>query len=147
VAQLDLFADCEHSYHIQNREGEVVSPNRFNMSYGFWYLVSPYTKYPKGLQAASDLIAKIQADLMRDTICVMSPIPGSHAVASMSSVAGDYETWRQLDESLIESDSCNGIIVATMEGWDISFGVGEELAFADSIGKPIFFLDVSRWEF
>lgn len=47
----------------------------------YWYLASPYSKYPAGIEAAFQDICKQTALLIRHKIPVYSPIAHTHPVA------------------------------------------------------------------
>lgn len=109
---------------------------------GFWYVASPYTKFPGGHDAAFEASTLECARLIDAGLQVFGAIPFSHPVANelakMGSDAVPFSFWEQFDKDIIERSV--GIIVLTLPGWDESIGVQEEIDYANSLGKPVHFL-------
>lgn len=107
---------------------------------GYWYVASPYSKYPAGIQAAFVDICKVTAALLREGISVFSPIAHSHPVAMAGEIDPlNYSVWLPTNEALM--DAAHGIIVVQMVGWDDSYGVGIEIKRFAAAGKSIIYLD------
>lgn len=105
-----------------------------------YYLASPYTKYGKGIEAAFEDICKIAAKFIADGICVYSPIAHIHPIAVKGGLDPlDNGIWLPFNVPFMRQ--CDGgLIVAKMDGWDASFGVGLEIRwFRENRGlEPIY---------
>ncbi|MGA9855097.1 MAG: DUF1937 family protein [Gammaproteobacteria bacterium] len=104
------------------------------------YLASPYTKYPRGIDAAFGDVCALAAPLIRTGVNVFSPIAHSHPIA----VNGghdplDQDFWKEIDAIFL--DKCDVLIVAHMDGWKESRGIAHEIEVFERAGKPIFDLD------
>lgn len=51
----------------------------------------------------------------------------------------DYSTWQSYCDNLIQR--CDGIIVITMAGWELSVGVRDEIKLAERYEKEVIFFD------
>ena len=118
-----------------------------------YYLASPYTakgltgNARKALQHTRYIdITHIGAVLMADYgLLVLTPITASYGIVMhdpTSSLGGDWEQWKALDEKQI-TQCDGGLIVAMMEGWKESTGVTAEIQHAKALGKPIYYLEPS----
>jgi hypothetical protein len=103
---------------------------------GFWYLATPYSKYPRGIEAAF-VDAAIQASiLIKAGIRVYSPIAHTHPVATFGNIDPyDHAIWLPADKPFM--DAACGLIVCKLPGWDVSFGIGEEIKLFAAAGKPV----------
>jgi hypothetical protein len=108
------------------------------------YLATPYS--PVGAMTITDSAmlkseraqraCEIAGRLIREGYHVYSPIAASHYIAVYGDVKGDWKTWKAYDERMISF--CDELWVATeMDGWQSSVGVKAEIAYAESIGKPV----------
>jgi hypothetical protein len=101
----------------------------------YWYIATPYSKYPAGLDAAFWEAVRIRAELVRLSIPNFVPIVHSHTVA----IEGRFDPrshalWMEDDQPFI--DVAGGLIVVKLEGWEGSTGIAlERLAFRKA-GKP-----------
>lgn len=90
------------------------------------YLASPYTKYPYGLDAAAQDVAKIAARLTKEGQRVYSPIIHTHYIAKFGGIDPlDHAFWMQVDETMMER--CDGLVVVRLSGWEDSKGVRMEI--------------------
>lgn len=107
---------------------------RFRGVEPYWYLASPYSKYPDGLDAAFREACRVTAYLIQNKIPVYSPIAHTHPVAIYGKMNPiDHDIWLPADLPLM--NAAGGLIVVEMESWEDSFGIGEEIkAFK---GRPI----------
>ncbi len=106
---------------------------------GFWYMASPYTKYPAGEDAAFQAAAEQSALLLSCGVYVMSAITHAHPIyRAKPELGGAWETWAEMDRRLIAA-SC-GMIVCTLESWEESKGIAAEIEFAQSIGRRIVYM-------
>lgn len=108
---------------------------------GLWYLASPYSKYPLGIEQAFIDVSVIAAELMKAGVHVYVPISHSHPIAIYGGIDPlSHDIWLPLDNKLMEA--CDGIIVALMEGWETSFGVKHEVDMFVKMEKPVHLLKV-----
>jgi len=100
------------------------------------YLAVPYT----GMENISFIKANRKAaDLILDGHIVFSPISHSHHIALQCDIAGNWETWINLDRSFIEW--CDEVWVYRLNGWKKSKGIKAEIDIANELGKPICYID------
>lgn len=106
----------------------------------FWYLASPYSKYAGGLEAAFIEVAKQACLFARAGIPVYSPIAHTHPIAINGGLDPlDHSIWLPFDIPMMLS--AHGLIVCKMDGWDVSYGISEEIkVFADG-GRPIVYME------
>jgi hypothetical protein len=103
-----------------------------------YYLASPYSKYPAGLNAAFEEVSRIAGDLLKKGVFAYSPIAHSHPIARHGRIDPyDHSIWMPLDFKI--AAGCQGLIVAMMEGWEESKGVLMELAHFEQKGLPILY--------
>lgn len=107
---------------------------------GLWYLATPYTKYPAGIEQAFQDAAEAVAVLLRRGVAVFSPIAHTHPVAIHGRIDPlDHSIWLPFDQHMMER--CDGCAVLKMPTWDDSRGVAHEIDFFKRAGKPVVFLD------
>lgn len=103
---------------------------------GFWYLATPYSKYPQGIEAAFQCACSAAARLIERGVNVYSPIAHTHPIAMNGGLDPlDHTIWMPLDEPMMRA--AHGLFVLEMPGWDTSKGVAEEIAHFKAAGKPI----------
>lgn len=102
----------------------------------FSYLATPYTRYPLGMEAAADHASIIAAELMLKGVKVFCPIAHSHSIAKVYPELNAHEFWMSVDRPFMVA--AKALIVATMDGWDVSRGVLEEIDAFKQMGKPIY---------
>ena len=112
---------------------------------GFWYLATPYAKYPHGHNAAWVDACRIALTLMKYRINVFSPIAHAHSLAANGDLSeterNNHAFWMPNDLMILER-SC-GVLVAQMDGWDQSKGVGMEIDHATELDLPVYLLDLT----
>jgi hypothetical protein len=105
----------------------------------FWYLGSPYTKYPLGLEAAYQAALTARGLLVRAGIPSFSPIASTHNVAVACGIDPlDWHLWMADDRPFV--DAASGLIVLMISGWEESTGLTEERRLFAEAGKPIVFM-------
>ncbi len=105
-----------------------------------YYLATPYSLYPHGLEAAYREACDITVRLQDRSLRVFSPIAVYHPVARECRIeARDHEFWLRRCRPWIED--CDALIVAMMEGWGKSRGVREETGAFMRAGKPVKLID------
>lgn len=102
---------------------------------GYWYMASPYSKYPAGQGEAFDKAARAAALLMQKGIRVFSPITHSHPIEKIGGLTASHEEWMAMDWPLVFNSV--GVLVLQLAGWDTSIGVSMERAWAQGLGKPV----------
>jgi len=109
----------------------------------FWYLATPYSKYPDGLQAAWDMACCAAADLIRAGIKVYSPIAHTHPIALAGKMDPlDHNIWLPADQPMM--DAACGLIVYRAASWEISKGIAHEISAFERAGKPVIYLDPGK---
>jgi hypothetical protein len=108
---------------------------------GYWYIATPYTKYPDGLDVAANHAEFVGGELVRHGVKAYSPIAYCHKIAKRVGLnPTDINIWIPFHEPMISASY--GLIVAKMLTWEISTGVSEEIKIYEKAGKPIEYLDV-----
>lgn len=106
---------------------------------GFWYVATPYSKYPTGIEAAFVDACRFMADLVRHGIPAYSPIAHTHPIAIHGGLDPlDHSMWLPADEPMMRV--AHGLIVCTMASWEASYGVSVEINTFKEAGKPIHFI-------
>lgn len=106
---------------------------------GYWYLATPYTKYPGGRVKAFEAAATVAGHLLQREVPVFCPITHSHPIACNSTIKDDdYSVWLPLDHHFMAN--AVGIIVAMLPSWETSYGVKVELEYFQGLGKPVLWL-------
>jgi hypothetical protein len=112
---------------------------------GFFYLASPYSKYPSGIEGAYADVCLISGRVIERGVSVYSPIAHTHGIAYHAEIDPlDHAIWLPIDETLM--NAAVGCIVAKMDGWEKSYGVSKEIEHFSAVGKPIFYLDIDTFE-
>ena len=101
----------------------------------FWYLASPYTKYPYGVEAAFQEVAKNAALLVLAKVPVFCPITHTHPLAMYVGDADNHDTWLRADLPMMHS--AHGMIRLEMEGWEDSYGMEFEENYFLNAKKPV----------
>ena len=105
----------------------------------YWYLATPYTKFPGGYAAAHRAAAIQSGVLLRGGVPVFSPIVHSHPIAeTMPADAYSHVAWLRLDLHMIRP--ARGLIVCRLAGWSTSYGVQWEIEEFRKLGKPIVYM-------
>ena len=107
---------------------------------GFWYLGSPYSKYPLGLEQAFREVCRCAAVFVREGIPVYSPIAHTHPIAMEGRLDPlDHTIWLAFDAPMMAA--AEGLIVCEMQGWQESEGLKKEIEFFESRDRPVTFFD------
>ena len=105
----------------------------------YFYLATPYAKYPGGTDEAFKLACRAAARLMKSGLKIFSPIAHSHPIAVHSGIdLLNHDFWLGQDEALM--DGAKGLIMLMAEGWEQSFGMNEELKYFRKAGKPVIYV-------
>jgi hypothetical protein len=105
----------------------------------FYYLASPYSKFPEGLEEAFKQAAEQAALLVAAGVSVYAPIVATHPLAIYGGLDPlDHELWLPVDEPFM--NAAKGLIVCMMEGWESSYGVNYEIKKFVDAGKPVLYM-------
>jgi len=110
------------------------------MTNWFWYLATPYAKYPGGISAAAEEAAKQAAVLFDAGIHVFCPISHAHHIAKYMKgpIYNPHRFWLDYDRPFMVISI--GLIVCMMKTWDISDGISEEIEHFRTVRKPVFYM-------
>lgn len=104
------------------------------------YLACPYSHPLEGVRKARFRAANITAaKLMAEGHIVYSAISHSHPIAVENGLGLDWAYWRPVDAYFI--GICDEVRVLKYPGWDRSKGIEAEIRLAESIGKPIKYME------
>jgi hypothetical protein len=102
------------------------------------YLASPYSHPdPAAREERFHAACRAAAALLRAGHAVFSPIARSHALARHG-LPADWTFWQRYDRDLLAR--CDAVVVLTLDGWETSVGVREEIRIARELGKPVRYL-------
>jgi hypothetical protein len=106
----------------------------------FTYLASNYTHADPAVRLERYwAVVKKATELMRAGECVFSPIAHTHEIGLMLGREVDHEFWMRQDKSLLQHAS--KLKVLTLEGWQQSRGVAEEIEAAKAMGIPVEYVE------
>ncbi len=106
----------------------------------FWYVATPYSKYPGGMEEAFKQACIAAAEMLRLQIPLFCPIAHTHSIAMEGKLErANHDFWLPADQPMI--DAAGGIIVVEMENWQESVGVLYEIKEFKEAGKPVRFLE------
>lgn len=102
----------------------------------YWYLATPYSKYPDGIYAAHRLACREAGRFVRHGIPVFSPISHSHSIAVASCIDPvDHTIWIPADRPLMAA--AFGLVVCCAESWRESKGIELEISEFEFAQKPV----------
>lgn len=104
-----------------------------------WYLGSPYSKYPGGVDEAFELVCRKAGDLMVKGYAIFCPIAHSHPIEKLSNTAKPHDFWLGQDMAFL--DVCFGMFVYKMPSWEVSFGLNWEIDWMKRNGKPVEYIE------
>lgn len=104
----------------------------------YWYLGSPYTRFPGGKDAAFRLAVDNLTLLLEAEVPTFSPIVHTHELAGEFPNA-DHDFWLNVvDGPMIEA--AKGLIYLEADSWQDSQGLHEEIVRFTKAKKPIVFM-------
>jgi hypothetical protein len=109
------------------------------MNEGFYYLATPYSKYPGGIDAAYEMACRAAAECFQEGLLVFSPIAHTHSIAKFGGMSGGYDFWKRYDDAMMAAAA--GLIVVKMNGWEESTGIAAEIEWFKSRCRPVFYRD------
>lgn len=105
----------------------------------YWYLASPYSNYPKGIDYAHVKACQAVAEFVEAGVPVYSPIAHTHPVAMIGCIdPHNHDFWLPIDKPMM--DAASGLIVLMLDGWLTSRGVAYETEVFAAAGKPIVYM-------
>jgi len=103
------------------------------------YLASPYTHPDPKIREERFQAVCLQASIMmRRGITVFSPIAHMHPIAQYGMPVG-WEFWKVFDTEFLEM--CSELHILKLPGFKESKGVLGEIQIAESLGKPVVFIE------
>lgn len=127
-------------FRVKEIDGELYAVTEEHKNMTYWYLASPYSKYPGGLEEAFAIVCRNAALLVQNKVPVFCPIAHTHPLAVHGQLDPyDHDIWLPADEPMMHS--AKGLIILAMDGWRASKGVRVEREFFQAAGKPEIFMD------
>ena len=106
----------------------------------FWYLATPYSKYPAGIDAAFDAACKAAGTFISAGIPVLSPIAHNHPIAVKADLdPHTHAIWLPADAPIMAA--AHGCVVVRMPGWEESYGIQQETKAFRAAGKRVIGVD------
>lgn len=107
---------------------------------GFWYVASPYSKYPGGMKEAWIEVCKAAGFLIRQKVPVFCPIAHTHPIAIHAHMDQlKHEIWLPADQPMLEA--AYGMIIVMLETWETSTGIRYEQDYFKKASKPIWYME------
>lgn len=110
------------------------------MHSGFWYLATPYSRFPGGTERAFIEACEQAAVLLKAGVNAFSPIAHSHPIAHHGGIDPlNLQFWLRIDGALC--DAACGLIVCMLPTWETSVGVRQEIEWFQNNKKPILYME------
>jgi hypothetical protein len=132
--------------HFENTKPELIDiptrpdayPHEPGKKRELFYLASPYSHPDYEVREQRYRAAReITAALLERGWLVHSPIVATHALVAYG-LGSEFYAWQSLDMRLL--DCCDGLLVATIPGWQESVGVTAEIEYMRRRGKPVLYV-------
>lgn len=114
------------------------------------YLASPYTSKARTseerwatMTRRYDQVVQAAAAMLKAGYYVYSPIAHCHVMAMRHDMPKDFEFWRDWDIHMI--DRADEVWVLKLEGWEMSYGMSEEIKHARATDKPVKYIEPWEW--
>lgn len=105
----------------------------------FWYLATPYSKFPGGLDQGFKAACEQAALFVRNGHAVYSPIAHTHPIAMAGSIDPlDHGIWLDFDRPMMRA--ALGLVVCRLESWTDSVGIRHEIEAFEQMQKPIYYM-------
>jgi hypothetical protein len=102
----------------------------------FIYLASPYSSDdPAVVKERYEMAAEMTANILNKGVHIYSPIVHCHELAHKYSLPKDFKFWKEYNFSMLEA--ANELWILTIEGWDTSEGVKNEMYKALALGMIV----------
>ncbi len=109
-----------------------------------WYLASPYSSTdPEMVHKRYKAVNKAGAILCKEGFILIEPIAMCHHKSLEFDLPQGYEYWKTRDRKFVSMS--DGILVLQLPGWIESTGVTDEVAYAQSLGKPVMYLTANTF--
>lgn len=106
----------------------------------YWFIATPYSKHPEGLDAAFQAAVQARGLLLKHHIPCYSPIVHSHPVAmALGLDPRDLSIWLPTEKPM-RMGAC-GVIMLREISWDTSTGMRYEWDEFREAGKPVVWMD------
>lgn len=106
----------------------------------YWYLGSPYSKYPDGIERAFELVCTNAGLLIRCGVPVYSPIAHCHPIARNANIdPHNHRIW--LPANALMMAGAKGLIVLKLKTWEQSYGLAFEMREFETWDKPIIMMN------
>jgi Domain of unknown function (DUF1937) len=112
------------------------------------YLAGPYTHKDKDImQERVDQTIECLAYFCNHAkgLCLYSPVVHWNQVATKHTLPHDFTYWIQQDFHMIKKSTAMWIL--TLDGWQGSYGLGQEVEYADSINREILYVKKEKDSF
>lgn len=101
------------------------------------YLGTPYSKYPRGIEAAWRDASELTGKLLLAGVKVYSPIAHTHSIAMCANIDPmNHDIWLPFDMAIMKKS--DAMAVGMLEGWATSYGIGFEIEKFREWGRRIF---------
>lgn len=103
------------------------------------YLAVPYSDPdPAVREERFHVVNEAAAVLMGQGLYVFSPISHTHPIAAAGALPLGWDFWEGYDREMLSA--CGALVVLCLDGWNRSTGVTSEIAIAEELGLPVFFV-------
>lgn len=104
------------------------------------YLAIPYSHEDEEvMEYRAEVSDFIFSELAKEGRIIYAPISSCHHIAAKYGLPRNWEFWKTMDEVFIQK--CDKIIFITLDGWEESTGLNEELQLAKKYGLEIEYLN------
>lgn len=106
------------------------------------FLSLPYSGTRDEIEERVAMMARFDAELMTKGFFTVSPVYKHLMRQHVENTPGDWAYWGEYSIKLI--NRCDRVIVLCLDGWEKSVGVEAEIAFALSVGIPVYYIHVDN---
>lgn len=107
-----------------------------------YYMASPYTAYPEGIEEAFHLACAVAGAFIQRGMIVFSPIAHSHPLVELGGVENTHEVWMEQDLHILAK--CDALLAIKAPGWENSKGMKMEIEEAGRLGIPVIYYDLEE---
>ncbi|MBI2790930.1 MAG: DUF1937 family protein [Gammaproteobacteria bacterium] len=100
------------------------------------YLACPYS-HPDSrmVQLRYAVSAQVACQLVKEGLMIFAASMHNALLATMAGISDQFADWKEYNHLMIERS--DKLMVITMEGWEQSKGVQDQIQYAKSLNKPI----------